>query len=54
MSDIKILFLSKDDIDSLKIGLDEAIEAIETGLIATRPAESHHAFEKPFGVGLSQ
>ena len=53
MSDIKILFLSKDDIDSLKIGLDEAIQAIETGLIAhgqqkvIMPSKSHLVLDFP-------
>ncbi len=53
MSDIKILFLSKDDIDSLKIGLDEAIQAIETGLVAhgrqkvIMPSKSHLVLDFP-------
>lgn len=53
MSDIKILFLSKDDIDSLEISLDEAIQAIEKGLIAhgrqrvIMPSKSHLVLDFP-------
>ncbi len=53
MRDIKILFLSKDDIDSLKIDLDDAMDAIERGLIAhgrhqvIMPSKSHLVLDFP-------
>lgn len=34
MRGIELLFLSKDDMDSLELGLDEVLKAIETGLVA--------------------
>ncbi len=53
MNDIKILFLSKDDVDSLNISLDDALNAIERGLIAhgqrkvIMPSKSHLVLDFP-------
>ncbi len=53
MSDIKLLFLSKDDIDALDFSADEILNAIETGLIAhgrrkvIMPSKSHLVLDFP-------
>ncbi len=53
MSDINILFLSKDDIDALQVSLDDAMDAIEKGLIAhgqqkvIMPSKSHLVLDFP-------
>ena len=53
MSDIKILFLSKDDIDALALDLDDVLDAIEAGLVAhgqrkvIMPSKSHLLLDFP-------
>ena len=53
MSGIDFLFLSKDDMDSLELGLTEVIEAIENGLVAhgngrvIMPSKSHLVLDFP-------
>ena len=53
MNGIELLFLSKDDMDSLDLGLSEVVDAIERGLIAhgqnkvIMPSKSHLVLDFP-------
>ena len=53
MSEIELLFLSKDDVESLDLSLSEVMDAIETGLVAhgqkkvIMPSKSHLVLDFP-------
>ncbi len=53
MSGLQLLYLSKDDMDSLNLGLDEVLEAIESGIVAhgrkkvIMPSKGHLVLDFP-------